>query len=292
MLRATVLLLLVTSSTLARILTPYNEDKAEFPVIDCAADYAKMNIDNQKLIQKGHPNNTIHSLCVRADGHFVATVWSDNVATFTYMFDACGWREKKIEFPNYRIDNSGGCTFSKTKLFYSDTLGLKLHQYSLNGTYEGVFASGKQFLHQTVRGNLLYTTINIQRKVYAYDMTTKKIVHEFETTNAFARDLAFDSSGLLHISTWSGYVEIFNAKGVKQSEQYYPQVRHGDGIIIDKNNYTLLVDRISNNVYVYTDTNALLKTIYGFKDPTDIAMGFKCGYLLVADLGRNGIFLL
>ena len=175
MLRATVLLLLVTSSTLARILTSYNEEKAEFPALDCAADYAKMSIDNQKLFKEGHPGNTIHSLCVRADGHFVSTVWSDNVATFTYMFNTCGWVEKKIEFPNNRIDNSGGCTFTKTKLFYSDTLGLKLHQYSLNGTYEGVFASGKQFLHQTVRGNLLYTTINIQKKVYAYDMTTKKL---------------------------------------------------------------------------------------------------------------------
>ena len=82
-------------------------------------------------------------------------------------------------------------------------------------------------------------------------------------------------------------MEIFNTQGVKQRELLnYTQVCLGDGIIIDSNHYTILADCKSFNVFVFTDSKLKLyvhKTINGFSDQSDIGMGFKCGYLLVAD---------
>ena len=180
--------------------------------------------------------------------------------------------------------------FLKTN-YYTLPAGHQILQFSSDGRYEKVFATGFRFSRLTTRGNLLYSTI-VGKRIHAYDTDTGNLKYHFETTTANARGLAFDPAGYLHVSTWGRVVELFTYKGFKIGQKTYPQVGIADGILVDSNHYVIIADRGRWQVLVFTQAGLLTKRITGFSLPLDVAMGYKCGYLIVADYGRNVIYLL
>lgn len=293
-LRATTLGFLVTTCVISLTLAvptmeEHLDDNQLSTAIACAADYDKMSIDNRKVFQDMQPST--HSICIRANGDFVATVWSSTEVTFTYMFDTCGWMKSKINLPS-GISRSAGCAFSTTNFFYSDITNKKILRFDINGTYQNEFVTGQRYLRQAVQGNLLYSTIDVSKKIIAYHLSNASVAHKFETTTGLARGMAFDSTGHLYVSTWGNVVEIFTAQGSKVEEKTFTEIGIGDGILVDSNHFIILADRQHKNVYVFNHKDALTKTITGFADPADIAMGHQCGYLIVADSSRGGFYLL
>ena len=315
MLRATVLLCLVTSAVVTHSLAaidtlqdidPIDNNSNDYPIDDtiddddgfinntlsavpkCAADYPRMSIANRKIIQNGSPRP--NGICVRADGCFVAAVVLAN-RPYVYMYDTCGWIKKKIMLPN-RTPAAEACAFTSTKLFYSTYYGKKIYQFTYDGVYEKVFATGVGFSHLTTYKNLLYASIHPTKQVRAYNTATGRLVYHFETTTAKARGLAFDPAGYLHVSTGGKVIELFTYKGYKIGQRTYPQLRIADGILIDSNHYMIIADRGHRQVLVFTHAGLLTKRITGFGLPVDVAMGYRCGYLIVADFSRGYIYLL
>ena len=258
------------------------------PVPTCSADYPRMDPKRRKSFQNLTPRP--HAVCVRADGFFVATSWLPN-RKFVFLYDTCGWMVKQINLPA-RVLYSGGCVFTRNKLFYGDWNGRRILQFTSSGTYQKVFATGQKFLRFTARGNLLYTTIWPSKKVLAYNINTGNIAYRFETTTGNSRGLAFDPSGYLHVSTWGKVVEIFTYRGHKVGQHLYPQLARADGLVIDSNHYLIISDQVRRQVFVFNHAGLLTKRITGFAQPVDVAMGYKCGYLLVADYRRSGVYLL
>ena len=312
MLRATVLLCLVASAVVTHSLAalqdidPIDNNSTDYPIDDtiddddgfinnilsavpkCAADYPRMSIANRKTILNGSPRP--HAICVRADGCFVAAVALAN-RPYVYMYDTCGWIKKKIMLPN-RFPATSGCAFTSTKLFYSSYVGKKIYQFTYDGVYEKVFATGVQFLRLTTYKNLLYATIWPSKQVRAYNTATGRLVYHFETTTGNSRGLAFDPTGYLHVTTWGRVIELFTYKGYKIGQRTYPQLRIADGILIDSNHYMIVADHGRRQVLVFTHGGLLTKRITGFNQPADVAMGYRCGYLIVADYSRGYIYLL
>ena len=309
MLRATVLLCLVANTVLTQSLASaqYN-GRTDDPIATdgsqlrdgstnntlsdaptCAADYSKMSVADRKVFQNASPRP--HAVCVRADGYFVVAELIAN-RPFVYMYDTCGWINKKILLPS-RTGAGSGCVFTSTKLFYALYASKKILQFTSDGVYEKVFATGYGFLRLTTRDNsLLYSTIYPTKKVRAYDIATGSLKYNFETTTGNARGLAFDPSGYLHVSTWGKVVEQFNYEGFKIGQKLYPQLNRADGILIDSNHYVIIANRYRHEVLVFNYAGLLTKKIAGFGDAVDVAMGYQCGYLIVADYNRNGVYLL
>ena len=217
MLRPIVLLSLVASAVLEQTLVSAHPDMVNVMANDtlsrisdvptCAADYQRMSIERPRFLQKRLTG--AHAICVRAkDGAFVTAVWKSN-PEFVYLFNRMGWMMKLIELPK-GTTFSTGCTFTNDKLFYANTRGDKILQFSSDGLYEKEFATGSKFLRLTTRENLLYTTIEGSKEVRAYDTNTGEVVYSFETINHDARGLAFTpkTSKFLLVSTWSNIVGI------------------------------------------------------------------------------------
>ena len=280
MLRATVLLCLVTSAVVTHSLAA---------VPTCAADYPRMSVANRRIFQNASPSP--QAVCVRDDGYFVAAVLRSN-QPFVFMFDTCGWIKKKIMLPR-TTSPATGCAFTSTKMYYALYTGRQILQFTYDGVYEKVFATGHQFLRLTTSNDsLVYASIYPSRQVRVYDTATGNSMYNFETTVGQARGLAFDPSGYLYVTTWGRVVEKFTYKGFKVSERSYPEIGTGDGILIDSNHYVLIANRYRNEVDVYTQEGLLTKRITGFGEPLDLVMGYKCGYLIVADISRGGVYLL
>ena len=260
-------------------------------VQNCQANYVTMDPNLPKsLIQQPGSLANPHAICVNPiNGDFLVTYWQPR--TFVYLFDSCGWIKKKIELPSTARSQSCGCAFLGSKLFYSATRNKKILQFTSEGVYEKVFATGYYFIYMTTKGSRLYTSIDLTKVVRVYDTTNGNLVTHFEATSGNTRELAFDPQGYLHVATGGKTVEIFTHDGHKVHQITYPQVRIADGITIDNATYTILVDRGSKQVQVYNYNNLLVNRITGFNNPTGVAMGYKCGYLLVADFGR-GIYML
>ena len=324
LLRATVLLFLLTSSVLARTLPPAdfdpntiqddnylidenannNEDvigvhtatdsfinDALSIVPTCAADYSGMSIEKKKgLISM---NTAPIALCVNENGDFVASVRRDSGET-VHMYDMCGWLKKQIEIPD-DVLFSRGCAFTNGKLFYSDTDGKRILQLSSDGEYEKVFATGHKFECLTTRDNLLYSIVTTSElpEIIAYDINTESIKYRFSTVgkNFLAMTMAFDPEGILYVTTGKN-VEKFTYNGEKKGTITYPQVELGIGILIDGESNVIIADS-SGKVYVFDKNEKLIKTITGFKLPLSVAMGYNCNSMLVSDIGEpGGIYLL
>lgn len=299
MLQATVLLCLVACAVITQTSALVNDtvpiNNAARPALlsnapNCAADYPKMGIQDRKaFIKVPYP----HAVCVRADGYFVATILSSN-RKFIYMFDTCGWIKKKIMMPS-RSGQGSGCAFTSTKMFYATYAGRhEILQFTSDGVFEKVFATGLRFLRLTTYNHsLVYAGIFGTRKIRAYDTATGNLLYSFETTSGNARGLAFDPSGILHVSNGGNVIEHFMYNGFKVSQRTYPEVGSADGILVDSNYYTLIADRGGRRqIAIYTYNGLLTKKITGFSLPIDVAMGYKCGYLLVDDYSRGGVYLL
>ena len=175
-------------------------------------------------------------------------------------------------------------------------MGKKILQYNRNGTYENVFTTGFQFLRLTTRNNLLYVTILLTKNVRVYDAANGNIVNHFDVTTNDGRGLAFDKDGRLHISTYGPTVEVFTSNGHKISQRTYSQLELGDGLVIDSHGNTIITDRSvatpqSPKVLIYNNAGTLIKKIAPFLHTVDVALGYECNYLIVADW-RQGIFLL
>ena len=189
------------------------------------------------------------AVCTRADGYFVTTSWLPN-RRFVYLYDTCGWMKKRINLPR-RVLYSAGCVFTRSKLFYADFNGRRILQFTSNGVYQRVFATGHRFLRFTARGNLLYTTIHPSKRILAYNIRTRRIQYRLATTSANARGLAFGPGGYLHVSTWGKIVEFFTYQGHKVGQHRYPQLARADGILIDSNYYTIIADRGRRQVFCF-----------------------------------------
>ena len=187
--------------------------------------------------------------------------------------------KKRINLPR-RVLYSAGCVFTRSKLFYADHNGRRILQFTSNGVYQRVSATGHRFLRFTARGNLLYTTMHPSKRILAYNIRTRRIQYRLATTSANARGLAFGPGGYLHVSTWGKIVEFFTYQGHEVGQHRDPQLDRADGILIDSNYYTIIADRGRRQVFVFTHTGVLTKRITGFGDPLDVAMGYRCGYLL------------
>ena len=170
---------------------------------------------------------------------------------------------------------------------------MKILQFTSDGVYEKVFATGYKFSFLTTRDDsLLYSSILSTKKVHGYDIATGNLKYGFEITTGTARGLAFDPLGHLHVSTYGNIVEVFTYKGKKIGQKLYPEVSKAEGILID-GNYNIIIAVIdSHEVLVFTRGGALTKKITGFSLPIDVAMGYQCDYLIVSDYGHDYIYLL
>ena len=253
-------------------------------------NYAVMDPNQPKLLID-NPGLTLSAgVCTNPkNGDFVVVYWQPRA--YVYLHDNCGWIKKRMELPagsSYSV----GCVFSGSKLFYAVTLSSKILQYSEEGTFEKVFATGFQFLRLTARGTKLYSSLYTSNMVRVYDTTNGNDITQFHTTTAHARGLAFDPQGYLHVSTWGKNVEIFTADGHKFHQITYPELGIGDGLVIDNSTYTIITDRGTiRQVLVYNDNNLLVNKIAGFNLPNGVEMGYNCGSVLIADYGR-GTYLL
>ena len=144
---------------------------------------------------------------------------------------------KTIALPADSLEMAS-CVFTEYKLFLADTVGKKILQYSKNGTYEKVFATGFKFLRMTARNNLLYSTIWVTKNVRVYDASNGNIVNHFDVTTNDGRGLAFDKDGRLHVSTYGPTVEMFTSNGHKISQRTYSELELGDGLVIDSDRNT------------------------------------------------------
>ena len=264
-----------------------NSPRLSDPVPTCAADYAAMNRLQPKLNLKALTFPA--GICVKSDGDFVAAIWA--VRTFVYMFDSCGWIKKRIELPKGTLWSTD-CAFTDSNLFYAATRSRKILQYNINGTYQKDFSTGFNFLRLATRGNDLYSTIENSKNIRVYDTRNGNILRHFSTTRANARGLAFDPSGYLHVSTYGKYVELFTQDGHKFQETSLTDLHTGDGLVIDGSYYTIITDRGRRQLLVYNENNIIVKKIIGFSLPLDVAMGYKCGYVLLADYSAHSIYLL
>ena len=314
MLRATVLLFLLTSSVLSQTLAPTETDHdtntidetidesdtsiSEYSYIDdtlnqvsaiptCSPDYSKMN---SKWFLKIYLPQAPNGVCVNTDGSFVVTTWSK--APFVNMYGRHGWLKKRIYLP-WGTSNSGGCVFSENKLFYTDTLNKKILQFSDNGTYEQDFASGSRYFRLAVRGDLLYSTVHPTVDILAFNITTGTVKYRFKAhTVTHTRGLAFDPAGKLHVAVLFNRVETFSATGHSLGVKRYKQIGYIAGIKIDSQYNTILTDVGDQKVYVFNKKDKLIKTISGFEHPFDVALGYQCNHLIVVDAGRGGVYLL
>ena len=292
--RATVVLLfaLVCSVMLTQTMATrnvYEDLSSSASVPTCQADYANMDQKQPKLLINQPGLRYPFGVCTNPkNGDFVIAYWQRRA--FVYLHNSCGWIKKRIELPQGTA-HSAGCVFSGSKLFYAATLNQKILQYHEQGTFEKVFATGFQFLRLTTRGTRLYSTVNGIKMVRVYNTTNGNNIKHFQTTSSSARGLAFDSKGYLHVSIWGKTVEIFTIDGHKVKQITLEQLRLGDGILIDSGSYTIIADRRGRQVLVYNYNNFLVNKITGFGNPGGVAMGYKCGCLLMADYGR-GTYLL
>ena len=309
MLRATVLLCLVASTVLTQSLAaakyngPTDDAIVDYPtrsngsingtlraVPTCAADYARMSIADRKMYQDASPSP--HAICVRAsNGDFVAAEFLANRQS-VFMYDACGWIKKKVTLPS-QTSPATGCAFAGTKMFYALHSGKQILQFTSEGSYERVFATEYQFLRLTAfNDSLLYSTLRDSKMVLGYSIADGDLKFNFETVNADGRGLAFDPDGYLHVSTWGRVVEQFAYNGVKVGQVTYSQVSIADGILVDGDHNVIIADRGNKQVLVFSHTGALIKRITGFDLPLDVAMGYQCNSLIVADYERSYIYLL
>ena len=259
---------------------------------NCQADYARMSTSMPKLrlMQPGLTNS--HAICVNpVNGDFVATYWE--VKSFIFLFNNCGWITKKIEIPSEHRTLSCGCAFGGSKLFVSATRAQRLLQFSSEGVFERVFATGSNFLYMVTQDNRLYVTIEHSKLIRWYDMNTRNLVRQFEiTTSGEARGIAIDNFGQIRVAVgYTKIVEVFTNQGHKLNQVSYPEVSGIDGLTIDNETYTILADRNGDRIMIYNWNDLLTKRITGFGNPTDVAMGYNCGYLLATDYGR-GIYML
>ena len=257
------------------------------PVPTCAADYANMNRIQPKLNQRALTFPA--GICVKSDGDFVAAIWA--VRTFVYMFNNCGWIKKRIELPKGTLW-SVDCAFTDSNLFYTATRSKKILQFNVNGTYQKDFSTGFYFRRIATRGNDLYSSIENSKDIRVYDTRNGNILRRFSTTRANAHAFAFDPNGYLHVSTNGKYVELFTQDGHKFQETSLTDLHTGDGLVIDGSFYTIITDRVRRQLLVYNENNIIVKKITGFGLPVDVAMGYKCGYVILADQSANGIYLL
>ena len=319
MLRATVLLCLVTSAVLTQSLaSPYtaqgtdpidgntildypsdssqlrdgsiNDTLSEISGIPtCSADYTTMSIANRKVFQ-----NIIRkpfAICVRSDGCFVATSYIPNLQ-YVYLFDPCGWVKKKIALPPGTA-NGVGCAFTPTNLFYSVTPGNKILQFTNDGGYQNDFAVGFAASRMATSGYLLYTSISGTKRIVAFDTINRRVVYSFFTTNGEARGLAFDRNGNLHVTTFGNVVELFTPQGQQMTQTVYPEIGKADGIAVDSNFYRIITDTGNlRQVLVFDRVHRLVRRITGFNTPADVALGNRCTCLIVADLFAEVIYLL
>ena len=89
---------------------------------------------------------------------------------------------------------------------------------------------------------------------------------------------------------------MFTSTGHKISQRTYSQLELGDGLVIDSDYNTIIADRStvtpqSPKVLIYNNAGTLIKKIAPFLFSVDVALGYQCNYLIVADW-RQGIFLL
>ena len=307
--RATVLFTLVASAAVLTQTAPASFDTAghgtndDFPnndftlsetssVPNCSAYYVNLDASQPKVHQTSSVLPKPFAICVnRANGEFVATKWSTDTP-YTYMLEKCGWIKKKIHLPAGTSTNNGGCAFTGTKLFYADTESDRILQFTIDGDYEKVFATGFAFLRMTTHDNLLYSSILLTKGIRVYNALNGKTMTHFELiTGEHARGLAFDPNNMLHVTTLSNLVEVFKADGTKVNEISFTGLTNGDGLAIDSDFNTIIADRLSSQVLIYNRFNVLIKQITGLGDPADVALGYRCRYLIVADY-NTGVYLL
>ena len=157
----------------------------------CVTNYARLNRQKPKLILNSQPAPA--ALCSKPNGDFVAALWRPN-RPFVYLFNKHGWIKKRITLPR-RTSYSAGCVFTDSNLFYAVTMHRKILQFSINGKYQKVFATGVKFLRLAARDNKLYSTIQPSKQIRVYDVNNGKLLKRFHTTSANARGLAFDPAG-------------------------------------------------------------------------------------------------
>ena len=309
MLRATVFLFLLTSSVLARTLPPtdtdhdtntidetidgsytddtaINEDSAK-PT--CTPDYAKMKFEDCKMFQ-GISNKLPTAVCVRADGSFVVTT-SMYKSPLVYMYDKCGWTQKRIHLPSETLIG-GGCAFSKTKLYYADRLGKKIMQFSYDGTFEKNFATNLEYMRLTAGGDMLYSTISGSRDIYAFNISSPTLKSYSFKAVGIPFGIALDPAGNVHVLFEGKSVEVMSPRGDKLGMRSYGQLTNGGSITVDSQYNLVVVERVQHKVFVFDRTGALIKTISGFGDPIDVALGYQCKSLIVVDFSHNGFYLM
>ena len=280
---ATLFLALVSSAMLTQTMAsvPFN----------CHGRYRNMNIDLPFKLLRPSGVSEPHGPCVNpANGDFVVTYWTPN--SYTYLFNSNGDIKKKINIPSEAVTRSCGCIFAGGKLFMSATEKHKILQYTSDGEFEKVFATGHEFDYFAVQFAKLYVSIRYSKDIIVFDVYSGKIVKEFKVPSGDGRGLAFDPLGKLHIAIWGkNIVDIVTSEGDPVKTITYPGVSGLDGIVIDNSTNSILVDRVGRKVVIFDKNDKLVKTIPEFHYPIDVAMGYKCKYIIVTDM-NHGTFLL
>ena len=258
---------------------------------NCQANYARMSTKTPKsrLLQPGLTNS--HAACVNpVNGEFVITYFEPKPQIF--IFNTCGWITKTIEIPSEHRTYSCGCAFVGSKLFISATRLQRILQFTSEGVFEKVFATGPyNFIYMAAKDTRLYVSVEFQRIVRTYDTSTGNFLFQFETTGD-SRGVAIDPQGQVRVAYGGDrIVGIYTPKGNKVSQISYPEVSGLDGLTVDNETYSILADRSGSRIMIYDYKNLLTNRITGFADLTDVAMGYKCGYLLATNYG-DGTYML
>ena len=242
------------------------------------------------MYQNASPNP--HAICVKAsNGDFVAAEYLANRQS-VFMYDACGWIKKRVTLPS-QTSLATGCVFAGTKMFYALRSGKQILQFTSEGIYERVFATGYEFLRLTAfNDSLLYSTLRDSKIVRGYHIADGSPRYHFQTLNAYGRGLAFGPDGYLRVATAGKVVEFFTYNGVKVGQVTYSEVSLADGILVDGDYNVIIADRGNKHVLVFSHFGVLTKRITGFDLPVDVAMGYQYKSLIVADFDRSYIYLL
>ena len=245
--RATVVLLLALADTQAMV----NSQDAAFEAapattaavpFNCQADYRTMDPRFPKSLKQNPGMTNAHAPCVNPiNGYFLVTYWQPH--NFIYLFNTCRWITKKVNLPTGGRSYSCGCTFSGSKLFISATRNRKILQFTSEGVFEKVFATGHNFIYMATQGNqLYYVSIEFQKTIRMYDTTNGNLITHFQASGD-TRGLAIDPQGYLRVAMYGKNVDIFTHDGHKVQQITYPQVSSLDGIAMDNETYSILVDR-------------------------------------------------
>ena len=122
---------------------------------------ASSRIPNYKLMNFNTPKRVIpfhaaHGICFGPDGKFVIVSCS---ARLIYLYSSCGDMIRRIPAPG-GSRNFGDCAYTSNAIFVTDYSARKIYQFTVQGSFQHVFAAGHHFLHLAEKNGQFFVITN------------------------------------------------------------------------------------------------------------------------------------